>query len=120
MSFWLLFRFVIGMIFILASLVLFCIQIMGVFKMNYVLNRMHSAAIGDAMALVLAFIGIIILNGLNFTTFKLFLVPCFMFFSSPVSSHLIARMEAETTDRSDKFRMVNVRELDDLVEKEEK
>ena len=109
-------RFVLGILLILASLTLFIIQIMGVFRMRYVLNRMHLAAIGDALALGLAFIGLVILNGLNFTTFKLLLVPAFMFFSSPVSSHLIARMEVETgrAEESDKYKSVNVRQLDSL------
>lgn len=111
-------RFILGIIFIIASLTLFIIQIMGVFRMRYVLNRMHLAAIGDALALGLAFIGFILLNGFNFTSFKLLLVPAFMFFSSPVSSHLIARMEVETgnAEELDKYKSVNVRQLDSLKE----
>lgn len=119
MSFWIYFRFILGVICILASLTFFIIEVMGVFKMKYVLNRMHSAAIGDALALLLAFVGLMLLNGLNFTTFKLFLVPCFMFFSSPVSSHLIASMEVDTTEREDVFKDVNVRDLDTNTDKEE-
>jgi len=111
-------RFVLGVICLLASLTFFVIEIMGVFKMKYVMNRMHSAAIGDAMALGLAFIGLMILNGVNFTTFKLFLVPCFLFFSSPVSSHLISRMEVETNKDNNRYKRVNVRELDEAQEGE--
>lgn len=112
-------RFILGILFLLMSLAFFTVEVMGVFKMKYVLNRMHSAAIGDAMALVLAFVGLILLNGMNFTTFKLFLVPLFMFCSSPVSSHLIARMEVETTKEEDKFSKHSVRDLDRLKEENE-
>lgn len=118
MSFVLYLRIIIGSILLILSTGLFAIQIMGVFKMKYILNRMHSAAIGDALALGLAFLGLIIINGINFTTFKLLLVPCFMFFSSPVSSHLIARMEVETTKNTDQFKNVTVRDLDSLKEED--
>lgn len=112
-------RLVIGIVCLLASLTFFIIEVMGVFKMKYVMNRMHSAAIGDAMALGLAFVGLMILNGLNLTTLKLFMVPCFVFFSSPVSSHLIARMEIETTKDSSKFTKVDVRDLDKFNEEDQ-
>lgn len=112
-------RLIIGILFLLASLTFFVIEVMGVFRMKYVLNRMHSAAIGDALALLLAFIGLIVLNGINFTTFKLFMVPIFMFATSPVSSHLIARMEIETTKDTDQFYRANVRNLDNIGKTEE-
>lgn len=108
------FRFVLGIIFLIASCCFFIIEIMGVFKMKYVMNRMHSAAIGDALALGLAFIGLIILNGFNFTTLKFLLVPCFVFISSPVSSHLIARMEIETSKKGGMYKNYNVRDLDNI------
>ena len=107
-------RFILGIICMLASLTFFVIEIMGVFKMKYVMNRMHSAAIGDAMALGLSFVGLMLLNGLNFTTFKLLLVPCFVFMSSPVSSHLIARMEIETDKVGNRFKRVKVEELEEF------
>ena len=105
-------RFVLGILFLLAATVFFIIQVLGVFKMKYVLNRMHLAAIGDALALGLATVGIVLLNGLNFTTFKLLLVPCFVFFTSPVSSHLISRMEVATTPQKDKYRVTKLKELE--------
>lgn len=113
-------RLIVGILFLLASLTLFVIEIMGVFKMKYCLNRMHSAAIGDALALGLAFVGLMILNGLNFTTFKLLMVPMFMFVTSPVASHLIVKLEIETTKETDEYRRLNVRALDNLAKEEEK
>lgn len=104
-------RFIVGVICILASTVFFIIEVMGVFRMNYILNRMHLAAVGDALALSLSFIGLILLCGLNFTSFKLFLIPCFMFLSSPVSSHLIAQMEVETSKQTNRFRTENVEDI---------
>ena len=111
MSFWVYLRLVIGIVLLIMALCLFIVQVAGVFKLKYVLNRMHSAAIGDALALGTAFLGLIILNGINFTTFKLILVPCFLFFTSPVSSHLVARMETQTDDARNKYKLCHISEL---------
>lgn len=112
-------RFIIAVALLIGSLALFIIQVAGVFKMKYVLNRMHSAAIGDALALGMSFLGLMLLNGLNFTTFKLLLVPCFLFFTSPVSSHLVARMEAQTDEVRDNYRLCHISELMEEEKKED-
>lgn len=119
MSFWVYVRFIIGIFLLVLSLCLFIIQVAGVFKMKYVLNRMHSAAIGDALGLGTAFLGLILLNGLNFTTFKLILVPSFLFFTSPVNSHLVARMETQTDEVKDKYRLCHISELNEDTEADE-
>ena len=90
------FRMIIGSIFLVSGLIFFILQILGVFKMKYVLNRMHAAAMGDTLGLGLSIIGLIVISGFNFVSFKLLLVLVFMWFSSPVSSHLIARLEVQT------------------------
>lgn len=105
------FRFIVGVLCLLASLVFFVLEVIGVFRMKYVLNRMHSAAVGDTIAAGLAFIGLVILNGLNFTTLKLLVVPICLFFTSPLSSHLIARMEVDTTEATDNFRVLSDTEV---------
>ena len=64
-------RLIIGYAFLLAGLILFIIEMAGVFKLDYALNRMHAAAIGDSFALALSMIGLIIINGINFVSFKL-------------------------------------------------
>ena len=86
-------RLAAGLLCLLAGLVLFAIQLYGVFHMKYVLNRMHSAAVGDTLAISLSLIGLMILCGINFDTLKMSLILVFLWFSSPVSSHMIAKME---------------------------
>lgn len=113
MSFLVYVRLVAGIVLLIIALGLFIVQVAGVFKMKYVLNRMHNAAIGDAIGLGTAFLGLILLNGLNFTTFKLLMVPCFLFFTSPVSSHLIAKMEIQTTQDKNRYKLCHVSELDE-------
>ncbi len=48
-------------------------------------------------------IGLMIFSGLNFTTLKMALIIVFLWCASPVSSHLIARLEVFTNDRLKKY-----------------
>ena len=105
-------RFLAGAFLLLFGLAIFAIEMIGVFRFRYVLNRMHAAAMGDTLGIGFSIAGLILMNGLNFTSLKLFLVILFLWFSSPVSSHLIARLEVTTDEEKEKhYRM---RKLEDL------
>ena len=91
-------RLVIGSLFVLAGIVIFFAELYGVFHFKYVLNRMHAAAMGDTLGISACLIGLMIFSGLNFTTLKMFLVIVFLWFASPVSSHVLSRLEAATND----------------------
>ncbi len=91
-------RFIIGALFMLCGLLVFIIEMIGVFRFKYVLNRMHAAALGDTLGIGCSLIGLMIISGLNFTSLKLFCVIVFLWFSSPTSSHLIARLEVATDE----------------------
>ncbi len=91
-------RLVIGSLFVLAGIVIFFTELYGVFHFKYVLNRMHAAAMGDTLGISACLIGLMIFSGFNFTTLKMFLVIVFLWFASPVSSHVLSRLEAATND----------------------
>lgn len=91
-------RLIIGCLFILIGMVIFFTELFGVFHFKYVLNRMHAAAMGDTLGISACLIGLMIFSGLNFTTMKMFLVIVFLWFASPVSSHVLSRLEAATND----------------------
>lgn len=93
-----LFKFIAGTVFILIGIVIFCVELIGVFRYKYVLNRMHAAAMGDTLGISFSMAGLMIFSGLSFTTLKMALVVLFLWCASPVSSHLIARLEAETNE----------------------
>lgn len=95
-------RFLLGSALLLAGVVIFFIEMIGVFRFKYVLNRMHAAAMGDTLGLGFCLLGLIVMSGFNFTSLKLFLVIAFLWFSSPVSSHLIARLEVTTNEDLEK------------------
>lgn len=106
-------RFIFGALFILCGLSIFLIEMVGVFRFKYVLNRMHAAAMGDTLGIACSLIGLIIISGLNFTSMKLFCVIVFLWFSSPTSSHLIARLEVATDeDRQEHYRVITMDELE--------
>ena len=57
-------QFIIGISLLLIGLGIFCIQILGVFKFKYVLNRMHAAAMGDTLGIGASLLGLMVLTGL--------------------------------------------------------
>lgn len=93
-------RTVIAGILIVFGLFLFLVEIIGVYKFSFILNRMHAAAIGDTLAMMSCILGLIVYSGFNFTSLKLCLVIVFLFFTSPVSSHLITNLEVETNEKA--------------------
>ena len=91
-------RFLTGTGLLLMGLGIFVLQIFGVFKFKYVLNRMHAAAMGDTLGIGISLTGLILLSGFTFTSAKLALVIVFLWLASPVSSHLISRLEVVTNE----------------------
>ena len=75
-----------GLVFVLSS-------VAGVWKFRYVLNRVHAAALGDTMGMGLILLGLIVYIGFEMTSLKLALLGLLWWLSSPVASHLIARLE---------------------------
>ncbi len=96
-------QFLLGAGFLLAGLGVFFIQMLGVFEFRYVLNRMHVAAMGDTLGLGLCMVGLMILSGFSFTSVKMALVVVFLWLASPVSSHLISRLEVTTNPHLKEF-----------------
>ena len=51
-------RFLAGTALILCGMIVFGIELFGVFKFGYVLNRMHAAALGDTLGISLCMLGL--------------------------------------------------------------
>lgn len=71
----------------------------GIFRIRYVLNRLHAAAIGDSLGLPLTAAGLMVLYGWSLNTVKALLIAVLFWLSSPVCSHLLSALEASTNDR---------------------
>ena len=91
-------RFLAGVGLLLIGMGIFVLELFGVFKFSYVLNRMHAAAMGDTLGIGISLTGLIILSGFNFTSLKMALIIVFLWLASPVSSHLISRLEVVTNE----------------------
>lgn len=92
-------RFAAGVGLLLIGIGIFVLQIFGVYKFKYVLNRMHAAAMGDTLGIGASLSGLILLSGWNVTSVKMALVLVFLWLASPVSSHLISRLEVVTNEK---------------------
>ena len=91
---WIRFFLVVG--FLLFGMSIFFLEIFGVYRFKYVLNRMQIAATGDTLGIGLCLVGLMIANGWNATTAKIALVIVFLWCASPVSSHMIAKLQMFT------------------------
>lgn len=113
-------RFIVGTFLLICGLGIFTVEMIGVFRFKYVLNRMHAAAMGDTLGIGFSLLGLIIMSGFTFTSLKLFLVIVFLWFSSPTSSHLIARLEVTTNeDEEPHYRKITLKELEAELESRE-
>ena len=88
-------RVVIGTVFLVGGLLFLASAVYSLFRFRFPLNRMHGAALGDSLGLILTLIGVAFLMGFTAVSWKLLLILVFFMLSSPVATHLIARTEVE-------------------------
>lgn len=86
-------RSLLGMVCITGGLVFDMIQLIGVFRYQYVMNRIHAAAIGDTLGGGLILLGVLIINGLQLSGLKLLFIMAFLWITSPVAAHMVGKLE---------------------------
>lgn len=94
-------RFILSVVCTLGGLFVVISGVLGVFRFRDALSRMHAAALIDTIGLLLLLLGLMIAEGLTVTAGKMAVVIPFLWLASPVSSHLLARMEVTINDRLD-------------------
>ncbi len=87
---------IIAAICIILGLFVFLCSIFGVYRLKYVMNRMHAAALGDTMGLFFVTLGLLILGQDIFHMAKYILIILFFWISSPIATHMIAKVELLT------------------------
>lgn len=107
-------RFILGVGLLIVGAAIFVLEVLGIFKFKFVLNRMHAAALGDTLGIGASMAGLMILFGLRFATLKLALVILFLWCASPVSSHLISRLEYTVDEDLEKYCEVNGESKEEL------
>ena len=91
-------RFILCALLMSGGTVIILISILGVFRFRFVLNRMHCAAIIDTLGALLIIAGLMIAAPSAVYVLKLAAVLCFLWIGSPISSHMVCRMELLTDD----------------------
>lgn len=89
-------RVIIASLFLLSGMFCVAMSVLGLFRFDYVLNRMHAASIADTMGLFLSVVGLMILSLDFFHLIRLGLAVIFLWMASPVCSHFIAKTEILT------------------------
>ena len=105
-------QFLLGTGLLLFGMAVFVLELIGTFKFKYVLNRMHAAGMGDTMGISLCLLGTMFLFGWSFTSLKIALIAAFLWLASPVSSHLIARLEVTTNEELEQYCKIQKEEED--------
>lgn len=89
-------RFVLSAGCLLIGLFFMIVAVFGVNRFHKALNRMHAAALGDTLGILFVILGLILMRGFSMDSLKLFLVVLFFWIASPVSGHMISRLEVMT------------------------
>lgn len=92
------FRFGVSALLILAGLFILGVATFGIYRLDYVLNRIHIAAKCDTLGIMLILLGLIVSGVPLFSGLKMLLVIAFMWLANPVSNHLIVSLEVETNE----------------------
>ena len=87
---------------ILAGLFVTLSAVLGLFRFKYVLSRMHAAALMDTLGILLVLLGIITARGFAAVSLKFLLLIAMLWLTSPVASHLIAKLEVTSGEHPER------------------
>lgn len=93
-------RFWITAVLLTISVVSFAAAVTGAWRFGFVMNRMHAAGIGDTLGLLALTVGLAVSSGTAMDVLKILLLVLFQWFSSPVSTHVLAQVEFATNPDS--------------------
>ena len=64
---------------------------LGMVRLPDVFTRMHAAGMADTMGAGLILVGLCVYSGANMVTVRLILVLAFLWFTSPIATHALAK-----------------------------
>lgn len=99
-------RFIISLLLTLGGLFVLLSGVVGIFKFKYSLTRLHAGALFDTAGIVLMVLGVMVGVGFNLTSLKMLIIIGILWLTSPVSGHLIGRLEVTINDELEKDMMV--------------
>jgi multicomponent Na+:H+ antiporter subunit G len=77
--------------FILVGCFFMIVSAVGILRMPDIYTRLHVAGIADTMGADLILTGLLFQAGLSLVSVKILLILLFLFLTSPVSTHAVAR-----------------------------
>ena len=90
-------REIITIALLLCAFFCFLASTIGAFRMKDFYSKLHAAGICGSSGLVFCGLGLMVYEGLNLTTVKLFLVFLFVFLTSPIGTHIITKVGYESS-----------------------
>ena len=78
---------------LLAGLFCFLSAVAGNYRFRFVMDRIHSAGIGDTLGLLCVVLSLAVASGPRMATLKMILVLVFFWVGSPVSTHFLSQVE---------------------------
>ncbi len=94
MSEWL--RFALCALLAVCGVFVIATSVFGVFRFRFVLNRMHCAAIIDTLGTLFLLASLMLAAHAPVYVWKLLCILVFLWIGSPITSHLVSRMELRT------------------------
>lgn len=89
-------RIILAVVLIALGLIVTAISILGLFRLRDALERIHAGALTDTLGVLLILAGVALLCGWSVHTLKILVLLVILWLTSPVSAHLVARMELVT------------------------
>lgn len=91
-------RFGLCALFSVSGVVIILLALFGVFRFDFVMNRMHFAGMVDSLGIVCILIGLMIASSELAVILKLIAVIVLLWVGSPISTHLVSRLEISTDE----------------------
>lgn len=113
-------RFILAAGCLVLGLVFMILSVFGVNRLHHALNRMHASAMGDTLGILFVILSLMIMRGFSLDSLKLFLVILFFWMASPVSGHMISRLEAMTNRELGEIHVIHVETSKKPEKKEER
>lgn len=96
MMIWEYIRFALCAACMVGGLVTLFSSIVGLFKFDFAMNRIHAAAMADTLSLLFFLLGVLLAVGLTAVAWKLLLILVMQWLTAPISSHMLAEFEYRT------------------------
>jgi len=82
---------IIAIILLSIGFCLMAIAVVGIFRLPDFYSRLHAAGKIDSLGVALTLLGLIIYNGFSLTSGKILLIIIFVFLTSTLGAHLLAK-----------------------------